>query len=87
MLDVVGWMVGDWGMVEREWKWKTKWKNNQVLVDRDKNVFLIWSNGQKQLSHGGKQLPFSMLNPTYKYCYFCLLVENIKNTNSLNIFN
>lgn len=48
------------------WKneWKREEKGNLVMREYDKNVFLIWSNGQKNLFHGGIKLTFPKLNGT-----------------------
>jgi len=40
------------------------WGKNLVLSVYDKTIFSILSNGQYLLSHGGKQLPFPILNAT-----------------------
>jgi hypothetical protein len=39
-------------------------KKNHVLSVYNKSMFLIKSNGQKKLSHGGKQVSFPILNAT-----------------------
>jgi len=35
-----------------------------VLRVHDNIMFFIWFNSQNQLSYGGQQFPFPMLNPT-----------------------
>jgi hypothetical protein len=56
-----GWVVETWRKEKDDGR---QCKNNLVLKDYDNIMFLTLSNGHKKLSHGGKQFPFSMLNPT-----------------------